>query len=60
MCQPGRPVPHGESQSGSPGFAAFQSAKSTGLRFCSSTSTRAPGALEQLVERAVRQLAVAG
>ena len=42
MCQPGRPGPHGESHAGSPGFAAFQSAKSTGLRFASSTSTRAP------------------
>ena len=60
MCHPGRPGPHGESHSGSPGFAAFQSAKSIGLRFGSSTSTRAPGRLEQLLERAVRQLAVAG
>ncbi len=39
---PGRPRPHGDSQSGSPGFAAFQSAKSTGLRLASSISTRAP------------------
>jgi hypothetical protein len=42
MCQPGLPGPHRESHAGSPGFAAFHSAKSTGLRFCSSTSTRAP------------------
>ena len=32
MCQPGRPLPHGESHAGSPGLAAFQSAKSIGLR----------------------------
>ena len=31
MCQPGRPLPHGLSQKGSPGFAAFHSAKSSGL-----------------------------
>ncbi len=42
MCHPGRPGPQGESHAGSPGFAAFQSAKSIGLRFASSTSTRAP------------------
>ena len=42
MCQPGRPMPHGESQAGSPGFARFQSTKSSGSRFDSSTSTRAP------------------
>ena len=28
ICQPGRPFPHGESQLGSPGFDAFQRAKS--------------------------------
>ena len=42
MCQPGPARPHGDSHSGSPGFAAFHSAKSTGLRLRSSTSTRAP------------------
>ena len=42
MCHPGRPGPHGESHAGSPSLAAFQSAKSTGLRLPSSTSTRAP------------------
>ena len=42
MCQPGRPGPHGLSHDGSPGFAAFQSAKSRGSRLRSSTSTRAP------------------
>ncbi len=42
MCQPGRPGPHGLSHAGSPGLAAFQSAKSSGLRFCSPTSMRAP------------------
>jgi len=33
MCQPGRPPPHGLSHDGSPGFAAFQSAKSDGFFF---------------------------
>ena len=42
MCQPGRPGPHGLSHEGSPGFAAFHSAKSIGSRLRSSTSTRAP------------------
>lgn len=28
MCQPGRPIPQGEGHEGSPGFDAFQSAKS--------------------------------
>ena len=42
MCQPGRPGPQGLGQDGSPGFAAFQSAKSRGSRFRSLTSTRAP------------------
>ena len=57
MCQPGRPAPHGESQRGSPGFAAFHSTKSSGSRLASSTSTRAPGA--QVVELLAGQLAVA-
>ncbi len=42
MCQPGRPLPHGESHEGSPGFAAFHSAKSIGSFFESSTSSRSP------------------
>ncbi len=42
MCQPGRPAPHGLGHEGSSGFAAFQSAKSSGSVFRSSTSTRAP------------------
>ena len=42
MCQPGRPFPHGLSQAGSPGFCAFQSAKSSGSLLRSPTSTRAP------------------
>jgi hypothetical protein len=33
MCQPGRPGPHGEGHAGSPGLAAFHSAKSSGSRF---------------------------
>ena len=32
MCHPGRPFPHGLSQVGSPGLAAFHSAKSAALR----------------------------
>ena len=42
MCQPGRPGPHGEGHDGSPGLDAFHSAKSSGSRLRSSTSTRAP------------------
>ncbi len=42
MCQPGRPLPHGEGQLGSPGFAPFQRAKSSGSSFCSPTAMRAP------------------
>lgn len=33
MCQPGRPLPHGESQEISPGFACFHKAKSNGSSF---------------------------
>ena len=42
MCHPGRPGPQGLGQVGSPGFDAFHSAKSSGSRLRSSTSTRAP------------------
>ena len=42
VCQPGRPAPQGELHEGSAGFAFFQSAKSSGERFSSFTSTRAP------------------
>ena len=59
MCQPGRPRPHGDSQSGSPGFAAFHSAKSTGLRFCVVDVHARARALDQVVELAMRELAVA-
>ena len=59
MCQPGRPAPHGESHSGSPGLAAFQSAKSIGARLRSSTSTRAPALSVSSSTRAVRERAVA-
>ena len=31
-CQPGRPRPHGVGHDGSPGLAAFHSAKSRGSR----------------------------
>jgi hypothetical protein len=46
VCQPGRPGPQGESQVGSPGLAFFQRTKSTGLRFSSLPSTRAPARSE--------------
>ena len=46
VCHPGRPAPNGASQRGSPGLTAFHSAKSSGERFCSSTSTRAPARSE--------------
>ena len=59
MCQPGRPGPHGDGHSGSPGFAAFHSAKSSGLRFSSSTSTRAR-AFEEVFGATVRERAVVG
>ena len=42
MCQPGRPMPQGLSQAGSPGLAAFQTAKSSGSRLPGSSSTRTP------------------
>jgi len=41
MCQPGRPVPHGDSQKGSPGFDAFQSAKSLSFFFLISDESAA-------------------
>src|SRR5256885_8800652 len=46
MCHPGRPRPIGVSHDASPGFGAFQSAKSRALSFSySSTSTRAPSSM---------------
>ena len=42
MCQPGRPLPHGESQAGSPSLACFHSTKSSGSCLPGSTSTRSP------------------
>ena len=42
MCQPGRPMPQGDSQAGSPGLAAFQTAKSRGSALPGSVSTRTP------------------
>ena len=46
VCQPGRPSPQGEGQLGSPALAFFQSAKSSGERFSSLASTRAPACRE--------------
>ena len=43
MCHPGRPLPHGESHDGSPGFDIFHKAKSVSLRFSGDfSSVRAP------------------
>jgi hypothetical protein len=42
MCQPGRPRPHGESHAGSPGLAAFHSAKSAGFRLPAPSIARSP------------------
>ena len=40
MCQPGRPLPQGESHEvSSPGFVAFQSAKSCGARLSALSSS---------------------
>ena len=41
-CQPGRPLPHGLSQAGSPGFAAFHKAKSPLDRFFAAASPPSP------------------
>ena len=46
VCHPGRPAPNGASQDGSPGLTAFHSAKSSGERFWTSISTRAPARSE--------------
>ena len=54
MCQPGRPGPHGDGHDGSPGLAAFHSAKSSGARFFS-LDLDARARLE-LVERLAREL----
>jgi hypothetical protein len=51
MCQPGLPAPHGLGQAGSPGLAAFHSAKSIGWRLRASTSTRAPARMSPSVRR---------
>ncbi len=45
MCHPGRPWPQGDSQVGSPGLAAFQRAKSDGLRLRLSNATLSPALL---------------
>ena len=56
VCQPGRPRPHGDSQLGSPSFAFFQRAKSSGERLSSLASTRAPDL--QRLQRLLREEAV--
>ena len=56
MCQPGRPLPHGLSQAGSPGLARFpQREVAGGTLLC---GRLAPLAL-LLIRRAIAQLAVA-
>ena len=50
MCQPGRPVPHGDGHDGSPGLAAFHSAKSSGVALLLGVDLDARAGLE-LVER---------
>ena len=51
MCQPGRPGPQGESQVGSPGFAAFQRTKSLMSSF--SYSSSATRSLRRACERSI-------
>ncbi len=59
VCQPGRPAPHGEGQLGSPGLAAFQSAKSAGWRLLLGTVDLPFAAAGQhLVDRLVGEEAV--
>ena len=48
------PSPHGDGHDGSPGLAFFQSTKSTGERFSSLASTRAPARSESIDWRASR------
>ena len=62
MCQPGRPLPHGESHCvSSPSFVAFQRAKSrpsslSGFGSCSSTwSGRCPDSRPYSGKRATRK-----
>ena len=57
MCQPGRPLPQGLSQEGSPGLAFFQSAKSAGERLRSTVSPPSPC---MLADVAMAELAVFG
>ncbi len=45
MCQPGRPMPQGESQPGRSGVEGFHSTKSPGSRLYGATSTRAPASI---------------
>ena len=58
MCQPGRPMPHGLSQAGSPGLAAFQTAKSSGS--CLAGLGVDAHALLELVDALPAELAVLG
>lgn len=47
-CAPGRPAPQGDSQLGSPGLPAFQSAKSLALRFSSVSKLASPSLASSL------------
>ncbi len=42
MCQPGRPLLHGDGHAGSSGFDGFHRTKSIGFFLYGATSTRAP------------------
>ena len=59
MCQPGRPLPHGLSQAGSPGFAVFHRAKSPGDRFLEPAAPPSPccSSAERLLSLPYRGLA---
>ena len=67
MCQPGRPLPHGLFQAGSPGLAAFHRAKSAGCCAlparsrvpASDSSTRAAGELAVVLGLGVVEVHVA-
>ena len=49
MCQPGRPRPHGVSQAvSSPGFWAFQRAKSSGSSLRPAPSTPSPWSMSSI------------
>ena len=54
-CQPGRPLPHGVSHDGSPGFALFQSAKSSGRVWSRRRSHPVASSMDPVPTRAIRR-----